>query len=270
MRALVQDAKELRLIMINEISQGLDLLMCDRVRKAYVLSRANLQPRLPFIGSLPTPTPPPLFVPGKGLVQLDEFVNTFFPKLTDEEEVLLDTQLELATAILGADPDEFGTFDLEAIPQLFLNPTEQIRDLQRTLANISASPDDATVVRLTALEIASNLANSLADRGGVPVSNLFPFMPDAGREKASSKVEQIPDHEISSAVSSEATDCANRASQRVGRNAGKTGESSGTDPALANAGAGIFRSGNLDNSQKATSSTVVVNRTGPIHMVELN
>lgn len=83
----------MRPILIEEVSAGLDLFLRDRLRKAYTLSMANLQPRLPLIGALPTPPSPPVFVPGKGMMSADQFVESFFPKLTDEQEVVLDTQV---------------------------------------------------------------------------------------------------------------------------------------------------------------------------------
>jgi hypothetical protein len=78
---------------MEELSVGLDLFLRDRVRKAYILLTAYMQPRLPFFGSLPAPPSPPVLIPGKDLMQADDFVNTFFPRLTDEQEVILDTQV---------------------------------------------------------------------------------------------------------------------------------------------------------------------------------
>lgn len=89
----MQDAKELRPILVEEVSAGLDLLLRDRLRKAFALSMAQLQPRLPLFGALPAPPAPPVPVPGKGLMGASDFVDEFFPKLTDEQEVLLDTQV---------------------------------------------------------------------------------------------------------------------------------------------------------------------------------
>lgn len=97
----VQDAKKLRPILIEEVSVGLDLLLRDRLRKAYSLSMAQLQPRLPLIGALPTPPAPPVFVPGKGMMGAEAFVDAFFPKLTDEQEVLLDTQARFTNVFVS-------------------------------------------------------------------------------------------------------------------------------------------------------------------------
>lgn len=261
---LMQDAKELRPILIDEVSHGLDLLLRDRVRKSYVLSRANLQPRLPFIGTLPAPALPPVPVPGKGILPLDTFVDMFFPKLTDEQEVLLDTQLELMGAILGADPEDFGKFDLQTIPQLIINPTEQIRELQRTLANVSASSADSMVVRTSAMEISSRVAASMATRGNIPVSTLFPFLPDGWRVEAATEGKRGLQEDTESAMSTGAVantaqppqTVTNRdASRQGGRRQGRSIQ--GMGPAI-------------DNTLADTSdSTVVVNRKAPIQMVEL-
>lgn len=261
---LMQDAKELRPILIDEASHGLDLLLRDRVRKSYVLSRASLQPRLPFIGTLPAPAPPPVPVPGKGMLPLDTFVDTFFPKLTDEQEVLLDTQLELMGAILGADPEEFGKFDLQTIPQLIINPTEQIRELQRTLANVSASSADSMVVRASAMEIASRVASSLATRGNVPVSTLFPFFPDAWRVEAATEGKRGLQENFESAMSMEPVARTDNTPQTVA----EQGASRQGGPRQGRSIQGMGPT--VDNTLAETSdSTVVVNRTAPIQMVEL-
>lgn len=190
---MLQDAQELRPILVDEASQGLDLLLRDRARKAYVLARANLQPRLPFVGTLPAPPLPPVLVPGRGLMPVQEFVDLFFPRLTDEQEVLLDTQLELLGAILGASPEEFGKFDLQTIPQLFLNPTQQIQELQRTAAKVAASSTEFSIVQSLILEIIDKLAVSLAARADVPVSTLFPLLAQDGflRNRTEDSVETM-------------------------------------------------------------------------------
>lgn len=55
---------------VQEISNGLDLFLRDRFRKAYALLPGLLAPpRLPFLPPLPAPSLPPLFVPGIGLVR---------------------------------------------------------------------------------------------------------------------------------------------------------------------------------------------------------
>ena len=59
-------------LQVREISNGIDLFLRDRFRKAYALLPSLLTPPrlLPFLPALlPAPTPP-LFVPGLGLVRV--------------------------------------------------------------------------------------------------------------------------------------------------------------------------------------------------------
>jgi len=69
-------------VQVREISNGIDLFLRDRFRKAYALLPGLLAPpRLPFLPALPAPPPPPLFVPGLGLVRVGSrlCVPTPFP-----------------------------------------------------------------------------------------------------------------------------------------------------------------------------------------------
>mmetsp|Transcript_6338 Transcript_6338/g.15184 ORF Transcript_6338/g.15184 Transcript_6338/m.15184 type:complete len:662 (+) Transcript_6338:167-2152(+) len=57
---LSPEARELRPLLVREISNGLDLFLRDRFRKAYALLPGLLAPpRLPFLPALPSPPPPP-------------------------------------------------------------------------------------------------------------------------------------------------------------------------------------------------------------------
>lgn len=268
----MQDAKELRPILIDEASHGLDLLLRDRLRKAYVLSRANMQPRLPFIGTLPAPAPPPVPVPGKGFVPLDMFVDTFLPKLSDEQEVLLDTQLELVGVILGANPEDMGRFDLQTIPQMMLNPTEQIRELRRTLAIVLASTADSQVVQTSAMEIASRVACSLASRADVPVSTLFPFLPDAWTVGAAMEGEtELHDTNVSAIESQAAVHVTFRPQMTAAKGADTAGAQAhgewppGSSPEKAGQD-GVY----VEKSASTAAGTVVVNRSSPVRMVQLS
>jgi hypothetical protein len=57
-------------------------------------------PRLPFaallgLPSLPSPPPPPVFLPGLGLMSLPEAVELLAPPLTDQEVIYYQSLLEL-------------------------------------------------------------------------------------------------------------------------------------------------------------------------------
>ena len=61
----------------------------------------SLVPRLPFLRALPTPPPPPVYVPGRGFMDLQSFVNTVAPPLARTEEIYLQSLTELARSQLG-------------------------------------------------------------------------------------------------------------------------------------------------------------------------
>ena len=105
---LSPEAEELRPLLVSELTSAVDLFARDRVRKTFVLLKANLAPKLPFFGALPALPVPPVFVPGLGFIAADTLVDTFFPKLSDGEALVLDTQLALVGSVLGVDPKEIG------------------------------------------------------------------------------------------------------------------------------------------------------------------
>lgn len=86
-------------------------------------------------------------------------------------------QLKLAGAIFGVEPSQLGNFDLATARELLFNPTTQLQDLQATLQRVANNNADAAVVRSTAGAIAQRVAEKLAARGGVPVTQLFPVLP---------------------------------------------------------------------------------------------
>lgn len=61
----------------------------------------SLIPRLPFLPALPSPPPPPVLVPGRGLIGLQEFVDTTAPALSAAEEIYLQSLTELLRSQLG-------------------------------------------------------------------------------------------------------------------------------------------------------------------------
>ncbi len=85
---LSPEARDLRPLLTSWLSNGLDLFARDRARKAYA-SLATFAPRLPFIGALPTPPAPPVFVPGLGFVGAEELVNKVAPALDQSEGIYL-------------------------------------------------------------------------------------------------------------------------------------------------------------------------------------
>jgi hypothetical protein len=150
--------------------------MRDRVRKAFVLLSARLSPRLPFVGALPVPPPPPIFVPSKGFMPPHQIVEVFFPKLSDTEEITLDTQLGLLSAILGTEVRNLGLEEVSfaSIQQLVFNPGAQLQDVQQVLANLAGNPADLAVVQQTSEQVISNIMHRISMRAGVSQEDLFP------------------------------------------------------------------------------------------------
>lgn len=178
---LVQEAAELRPLLISELTVAFDLFTRDRARKTFVLLSASLQPRLPFLGALPTLPPPPVLVPGKGFMESQAFIDLFFPKLSDEEEIQLDTQVSLAAAILGTDAADIGEVSPANIQHLLFSPSEQVRELQDVLRQLAGNSVDLAVTRNTALTLVNNLVDQVCERVAVPREQLFPVLPQALR-----------------------------------------------------------------------------------------
>lgn len=79
---LPAEARELRPLLVGQLSNGLDLFLRDRLRRAYA-ALPTLVPRLPFIGALlPPPPPPPIFLPGLGLMTADRALELLAPPLS--------------------------------------------------------------------------------------------------------------------------------------------------------------------------------------------
>ena len=126
---------------------------------------------------LPAPPAPPVFVPGKGFIPIDDFMDLFFPKLGDEEEIQLDTQVSLAAAILGTDPKDTFELSFDSVRALTLNPSSQLRELQDVLVKLSGNAADLTVARSATLQVAGNMLARVSQRVGVPTETLFPGLP---------------------------------------------------------------------------------------------
>lgn len=122
---LSPEARDLRPLLVNWLSSGLDLFLRDRARKA-VAALPSLAPRLPFVGALPTPPPPPLYIPGVGFKPLQEGVDLLAPPLNMQEGVYLQSLLELAAGVLGVPPAELEAPNPGMLLQLLRNPGDQV------------------------------------------------------------------------------------------------------------------------------------------------
>jgi len=183
---LSADAERLRPWLVGELVAGIDLYARDRGRKSLAQLEAVLTPRLPFLGALPAPPPPPLFVPGLGLVPPRDLVEKLLPPLSPEDQVYLESLIGLAATVLGVAPADLDSPGLDRTLAVLLNPTQQQREVQDVLARLAAGEDGAEVAQDIAEQVMDTLVTITAERAGVPVSTLFPWyegLRDVAREQ---------------------------------------------------------------------------------------
>lgn len=180
---LSPEARDLRPLLVGWVSDGLDLYIRDRLRKGFNLLSASLTPRLPFIGSLPTPPAPPVFIPGLGFINAQQLVVLLAPTLEPAEQVYLQQLIGLAAGVLGVSPAELESPSLPAITSLIGSPSMQVRELVNTLVSVaSASGSSFEVATEVAVEITDRLAARQAQRAGVSAESLFPLWPAIKRQ----------------------------------------------------------------------------------------
>ena len=182
---LSPEARDLRPLLVEELVNGLDLWARDTLRRAYG-SLPALAPRLPFIGTLPMPPPPPLLVPGLGIVSLKELVDRLGPELDRSEEIYLQSATQLAQAALGGGLGSSSALDpahkvpsssnnpAALIRRVLSPPSEQARELTSALASAAGEGASRAVVAELADAVLGQLAERQAARLGVPVGTLFP------------------------------------------------------------------------------------------------
>jgi len=170
---LSDEARELRPLLVSQLTTGCDLLLRDRLRRAYALL-PTLAPRLPFVGALlPPPPPPPIFLPGLGLVSADKALELLAPPLNRNEEVYLASLTELIAGLMGVPASDLDTPDITRLLRLATSPSEQVRELSEALATISGSTANASVIRDMAVEVVEQLATKQGERAGMGADTLF-------------------------------------------------------------------------------------------------
>lgn len=139
---------------------------------------------------LSMPPPPPLLVPGLGLVSLKELVDRLGPELDRREEIYLQSATQLAQAALGGGVSSSGldsahntlSSNSVALIRRFLSPpSEQARELASALASAAGEGASRAVVAELADAVIRQLAERQAARLGVPVGVLFPGLNVARR-----------------------------------------------------------------------------------------
>eukprot|EP00775_Hariotina_reticulata_P011760 gene11760-11906_t len=146
---LSPEARELRPLLVGWLAGAVDLVIRDRARKAAAALPGLLTPRLPFaallgLPQLPSPPPPPVFLPGLGVMPLTEAVDLLTPALSDQEVIYYQSLLELAAGILDVPPAQLESPGLDTLMRLITQPGEQARELQAALVNVSSGSDAAT------------------------------------------------------------------------------------------------------------------------------
>ncbi|KAK9828554.1 hypothetical protein WJX72_000728 [[Myrmecia] bisecta] len=142
---LSPEARDLRPMLVREVVNGLDLFARARTRRAYA-SLPTLAPRLPFVGSLPTPPLPPMFVPGRGLMKVEDVVQLLAPALSQQEEIYLQSLTEVVESLLGLDKAALSEPSLASMFAVLLNPSAQVQELQQALRTLSGSRASAQVL----------------------------------------------------------------------------------------------------------------------------
>ncbi|KAF5837147.1 hypothetical protein DUNSADRAFT_4767 [Dunaliella salina] len=177
---LSPEARELRPLLVREISNGIDLFLRDRFRKAYALLPGLLAlPRIPLLPSLPTPavlTNPPVFLPGLGMIAAEEAVEMLAPPLSSAEQVYLVSLVELTANLLGvpvADLDSPSLGSIQSMVRTATNPNEQVQEIGAALNTMAGNRANLEVVQGVVLDIVNTLAKRQEERTGVPADQLF-------------------------------------------------------------------------------------------------
>eukprot|EP00887_Chlorella_sp_A99_P000183 scaffold13.g183.t1 len=133
---LSPEARDLRPLLLAELTNTLDLFLRDRLRRAAAAAPALLRPRLPLplplagalpLPALPAPPAPPVPVPGRGWVPPRQLVAELAPPLSQPEEVYLQQVVELAAGLLGLAPADLEAPRPALLLRLLLSPNEQAR-----------------------------------------------------------------------------------------------------------------------------------------------
>eukprot|EP00879_Flechtneria_rotunda_P007223 GHRR01007579.1.p1 GENE.GHRR01007579.1~~GHRR01007579.1.p1 ORF type:complete len:633 (+),score=243.40 GHRR01007579.1:333-2231(+) len=206
---LSPEARELRPLLVNWLAGAADLVLRDRARKAAAALPGLLTPRLPFaallrLPQLPSPPPPPVLIPGRGMMSLNDAVALLAPPLTDQEVIYYQSLVELAGGILGVPAAQLESPGLDTITNLILQPAEQVRELQTVLASLgNGDAPTSAATQEVAVGVVNQIAAVLADRAGVDINTLFPLrrMMLQGLERVSSSTVNVSGDAASSSSS---------------------------------------------------------------------
>eukprot|EP00798_Chlamydomonas_sp_ICE-L_P020473 gene20473-27261_t len=177
---LSPEARDLRPLLVDQLTVGLDHLNRDRLRKAYALL-PSFAPRLPFFGAIPLPALPPVFVPGLGLLPMADIIEKLAPALSQAEQIYLNSLVQLTASLTGTDAKELEDPTADEVLRLLFNPTEQINELRQALSTVAGDSGTSKALNEIASEVVEKLASKQAERAGVPAETLFPLLPSFRR-----------------------------------------------------------------------------------------
>ncbi|KAL3161747.1 hypothetical protein ABBQ38_008842 [Trebouxia sp. C0009 RCD-2024] len=175
---LSSEARQLRPLLVKELVTGLDYYTRDRLQRAYN-SLPSLAPRIPFLGPLPLPPlpSPPVYVPGLGLQPVELMLQKLAPRLSQTEEVYLQSLLEVTSGLLGLKPADLESPNPVSALQFLINPSAQIQELRQALTALSGQTANSQVLQEMIEEAVSQLMSIQSQRANMPQHVLFPFVP---------------------------------------------------------------------------------------------
>lgn len=112
--------RNLKPVLVRELAATVDLVARSATRRAFVEFQAALVPRVPLFGALPVPPAPPLPVMtprGLRLASPEDLLNALQPKLVPEEELFLQSSVQVFLGLLGVRVDPNRCLDTDLSPR---------------------------------------------------------------------------------------------------------------------------------------------------------
>lgn len=127
--------RALKPVIVKELAATLDLVFRSTARRAYHDIQAALRPSLPFFGplygALPIPTPQPILPvltlsSGLKFLAPEDILDVTQPKLSEQEEIFLQSSSQVFLGLLGIHVDPSKGLDLELLELLHPQRVMQI------------------------------------------------------------------------------------------------------------------------------------------------
>eukprot|EP00899_Mesostigma_viride_P014434 jgi/Mesvir1/22992/Mv05685-RA.2 len=159
---LSDQARGVRVTIINEAANAADLLLRQNTRRAVQALQGAL--RLPL---------PPLLVPGNGLqlVPAEELLDVAAPRLSKEEEIYATSLIELASIFVGVDADLLANPRLDKIAAAVIQGTQSRGAERGTNGSTGSIPSVSS-----SSSSSSKAGSSVASGGSSPEDELLTTM----------------------------------------------------------------------------------------------